>query len=341
MSFNNILPQIPFEEAASYFVKLKYGSALEPSEAQVLDALATLPASEQAEILKEASANDSGMAAKLKEYVASKTKTAEEPPSMEAYLANEQQAVAAEEAGQVEFLRSRSQQLQQQLQQAQQMGAASEGQMQQLQQQLAMSTQQIQMSQQSAVAAQQQAIQAQQQQLQAGDDSLRTQQLAAQMRMAYQQLRGSMMDLATQDPAQSIGNEMKGQAPEMGGLPSPSASPMGGPQPGPQGESAQLGPASVPAAEDPAPQANAANGQPTAQGMSPSSMKVGNDIQAQKALLNKEDPAAPQGTGSFSAALQKAKQMLQPAVGEGVSMPADISGTLNDPSVNAPQGAEG
>lgn len=230
-------PNIPLEEAAEYFLKLKYGSAQGPQEsaADVLSMWDSLPNAE-------------------------KEKIAEDLPSLEEYLAQEEQAKAEAGAGEQEFLRGKMQQMQQEAQAAQQQAQSTQSQMEQLNQQLAASTQQIQSAQQQTVTAQQMAQQAQQSQLQSADQALRTQQLATQMREAYQQLRGQLLDLASQDPAAASGAELSGQAMD----------PMGGPMGAPGSPTAEMAANAIPTQEgDAPPQANAAVDQTAAEGAMP------------------------------------------------------------------------
>jgi hypothetical protein len=88
----------------------------------------------------------------------------------------------------------------------------------QLEQQISQSQSQIQMAQQTALDAQGLATQAQQSQMNATDEAMKSTQLAAQMRMAYQQLRSQMMDVVSQDPAQGIADQLKGQMPGVPGM---------------------------------------------------------------------------------------------------------------------------
>lgn len=294
MRFEDIVPSIPLDEAAEYFLKLKYAGARQPSEEQVVEAFKGLSKEAQAEVLAEAGItkeaiigpladlnglgvpslvgyhlgksqgsamaragdpmDERSMAAAMlvpgalgyrygkttgyeEEKAKGKKKEAAQEPTLEEYLAQEQQGMAAQKDVERQYLGQRVQDLGSEVQMGQQSAQATSMQMEQMQQQLAQSNQQIQMAQQTAAMAQQQALQAQQQQLQKADESLRTQQMAAQMRMAYQSLREQLMNLATNDPAMSVGNELKGQTPEMG--PDGMGAPPGAPptnDPGTEGQ---------------------------------------------------------------------------------------------------------
>ena len=96
--------------------------------------------------------------------------------------------------------------------------------------QMQQALQQAQLTQQAALtnvqAAHAAATQATQQALQATDEALKHQQLAAQMRMEYQGLRGQVMDVVSQDPAAGIGAQLSGAGME---TPPPAQEPTTGP----------------------------------------------------------------------------------------------------------------
>lgn len=213
------------------------------------------------------------------------------------------------------FLEQRLQQAQSELQMTQQSTQQMQQQMQGLQQQLAQSNSQIQMAQQQAAQAQQAAMQAQQQQLQQADDALRTQQMAAQMRTAFQELRGRLMELATTDPALSVGQEMKGQAPELNptGGPPPQVAPGGMPADGASAAPAEGG-SSAPMEEQAAEPKMAADPAAIAGGLGGAALGAGlawNESQTgparHKASLEKLQKAEQSGQGGFVNALQQAK----------------------------------
>lgn len=186
-------------------------------------------------------------------------------PDMESYVANEREGLAAEEQMQAEFLRQKLQEAQQQLQMQQQSSMSAEQQLQTLQQQQQQHEQQMQASQQAAQLAQEaamqnvqhaheMAMQATSQTLQAKDEALSTHQLAAQMRMAYQDLRGNIMDSVAQDNAAPIGEAIKAQGQPQ---PDPSMAPqeMGEQESGPAGQA--QGAAAAPTAAPPEGEAHA------------------------------------------------------------------------------------
>lgn len=158
-------------------------------------------------------------------------------PGTQAYLATEQAGQQAEEANQNQFLHAK-------LQEMQQAAATAGEQLMQLQQQQAGSEQQQQMMQQQVSDAlmQQQAAQ---------DQVLQQQQAATAMRMAFQQLRGQMLELAASDPpnmTSADSAQAAAQAANAGGMapPAPATGPAG------QAVSAQPAPgAATPEGEGP------------------------------------------------------------------------------------------
>lgn len=272
----SIVGDIPLGEACSFFLKLKYGSAgPRPAPTAVLGDFAKLSAAEQAIILEEAGVAQEELP-KIK--VAFFKLALEQTPNIQEYLAREQEGMQMQEQNEVGFMRQRMMEMQQQMAGTQQGQAATQQQMQTLEQQIAQSQAQIQMAQQSAMDAQQLATQAQQGQLSATDEAMRSTQLAAQMRMAYQQLRSQMMDVASQDPAAGLADQLKGMgvqdpmasmgAPPTAGAPSPEMGPAGqaaGAQPTPD--------AAPPEGETGANNQNASGKAPPMQGAAPAGAK--------------------------------------------------------------------
>ena len=163
------------------------------------------------------------------------------PPETQAYVQNEQQAQQAEEQGQAQYLQQQLAQLREQTQEAQ-------AQNEQLQQQQEATSQQMDMYQQQVAQATQQALAAQ-------DQVLQQQRAAASSRMAYQQLRGGLLEMASKDPPGVSGADAAQQAfqaAQAGSAP-PDAGPAGqAPSPGtPPGSPAPMGdqPVSQPAGE--------------------------------------------------------------------------------------------
>lgn len=196
---------------------------------------------------------------------------------MSQYMAMEQEGEEAEEMAQSDFLRSKLEAANAELQAARDEAMQSQQTMQQLQmgqsqheQQLQAAQQQAQLATQAAMQnvqqAHQLAMQATSQALQAKDDSINTHSLAAKMRMAYQDLRGSIMDAVAQDAAAPVGEAIKAQGalaaapaapmagdPAMGGDPNAPPPPDGAPAD--QAAGAEVPPGAAPA--DGAPQAAA------------------------------------------------------------------------------------
>jgi hypothetical protein len=170
---------------------------------------------------------------------------------MNEYMANEQDGRAAEEENQASFLRERLQATMAELSTAQGMASTAQQTAEQLQMAQAQHEQQLQAAQQQSQLATDAAMQnvqqahelalkATTQALQAKDDAINTHQLAAQMRMSYQDMRGSIMDAVAQDAAAPIGEAIKQK-----GMESQSVPPQGeeeaagqngsGPDPGAEG----------------------------------------------------------------------------------------------------------
>jgi hypothetical protein len=189
---------------------------------------------------------------------------------MSQYMAMEQEGEQAEQENQAEFLRQKLQQAHTELQAAQDQANMANQQAQQLQmaqsqheQQLQSAQQQSQLATQAAMQnvqhAHELAMQATTQALQAKDDSINTHQMAAQMRMAYQDLRGNIMDSVAQDAAAPIGEAIKAQ----GALASQPAAPPGA-DPNAMQDPQGAGPSGQPTPEGPAGQATPAAAGPTA-----------------------------------------------------------------------------
>jgi len=183
---------------------------------------------------------------------------------IDAYLQAQQGGVAAEEENQAAYLRERLQMAQEQLQQAQQEAQMSQQSAQQLQQSQAAHEQQMQSMQQQAQMATDAAMQnvqqahelalkATSQALQSKDDAINTHQMAAQMRMSYQDMRGHIMDTVAQDDAAPIGEAIKAKGMESQVMPPGGGAPAEGEAPDPQnvgpgGQPQEAGPAGQTAA---------------------------------------------------------------------------------------------
>ena len=173
-------------------------------------------------------------------------------PNTSAYLQNEMEGQAAQEQNEAEFYKQRFMEAQQQLEAATQASEQAAAQAQQLQQQaeqnqMALSSAQSQAQQTSALAMQQV--------MQAGDEKLKEQMQAAQMRMAFQDLRGQLLNLASQEPPAQVLIDPSAMGPQAGAAAGTQA--MGGQPPA---ETQPQDAASAPAGQ--APDAQAAPGQP-------------------------------------------------------------------------------
>lgn len=169
-------------------------------------------------------------------------------PTIQDYLAREQDGAAGQEQNELGFYRQRMQEAFGQLQQQKQQSEQTAAEVQQLQQQV--QTTQAQQEQYQAMVsdATQKAVSAQ-------DDVLREQQASAAMRMAYQQLRGELLNVASREPPNTQ------MLQEQAALTSGPATPMAGPagdastpgtapgSPAPQGQETASAPA---AGADPA-----------------------------------------------------------------------------------------
>lgn len=135
---------------------------------------------------------------------------------MQAYMTQEQEGAAGQEQNELEFYRQRMQQALQQLEQQKQQAEQTTAQVTQLQQQV--ETTQAQQEQYQAMVsdATQKAVGAQ-------DDVLREQQASAAMRMAFQQLRGELLNVASREPPNTQ------MLQEQAALTSGPATPMTGP----------------------------------------------------------------------------------------------------------------
>lgn len=154
-------------------------------------------------------------------------------PSTQAYLATEQAGMQAEEQNEAAFLRTK-------LEEAQQAAASTGEQNMQLQEQAEQHDQQLADIQAQSQAAMDQASQAQ-------DQVLQQQQSATAMRMAYQQMRGQLLEVAAQDPPGVSGMAAAQDAAQAANPGAQTAQPAT--QAGPAGEapSPQAAPGAVPA----------------------------------------------------------------------------------------------
>jgi bacterioferritin len=141
------------------------------------------------------------------------------PPAdpMQAYVAREQEAAAAQEGNELEFYRARMQQAFAELQQQKQQSEQTAAQMQQLQSQIEQTQAQQTQYQQMVSNATQQAVSA-------TDDVLREQQASAAMRMAYQQLRGELLNVASREPPNT---QMLQEQAALTSAPAPTMGPAG------------------------------------------------------------------------------------------------------------------
>ena len=154
------------------------------------------------------------------------------PPGTAEFLASEQAAEQQAEMQEAAYLRQQLEALRAQDQAAQQ-------ELQQLQQQQSMTDQQIAQYQAQVANSTQQAMSAQ-------DQVLQQQQAAAAMRMAYQQLRGQLLQAASTDPPSLSGNDAAlaaaSTAAQPNSTPSPTTGPAGqAPNPGTPGTVAPEG----------------------------------------------------------------------------------------------------
>ena len=172
----------------------------------------------------------------------------------QAYLDGEQEAVAGQEQNELAFYRQRMQEALAQLDQQKQQAAQSEAQVADL-------TQQVESAQAQQAQYQQMVSSATQESVAAKDEVLHEQQASAAMRMAYQQLRGQLLNVASQEPPST---EMLGEQAAMaggaaggavqdpmaqGGQPPAGAPPEGSPAPG--GAPAPAEPAAPAGGQDP------------------------------------------------------------------------------------------
>ncbi len=194
-----------------------------------------MPRTEQSVLLKEAGVTPDEFGALLKF-------AAEEDVDLESLLATEEAGASAQGQNEAAFYRQKAEEVQQQLAAAQEQAQAQGAQMAALQSQADGSTAQIQQALQQAQLTQQAALtqtqtahaaatQATQQALQATDEALKNKQMAAQMRMEYQGMRGNVMDVVSQDPAAGVGAQLSGSgldsAPTSIGAPPPAEGPAG------------------------------------------------------------------------------------------------------------------
>lgn len=234
MSFDQLFHRsLPLADASAFFVTVKRASA-RPDPTAALDEFWAMPRSEQGELLKEAGVTPNEFVALMK--------FAEQEVDLDSLLATEEAGAAAQGQNEAAFYKQRSDQMSAALQAAQEQAAQQTEQLTALQGQVDGSTAQVQqatqgaqLTQQSALtqaqAAHQAATTATQQALQAMDESLKHQQLAAQMRMEFQGMRGKVMDVVSQDPAAGVGAQLSGAGldttPQSIGAPPPAEGPAG------------------------------------------------------------------------------------------------------------------
>jgi hypothetical protein len=143
-------------------------------------------------------------------------------PEVQQYLALQQQAQQGAENNHIDFLR-------QKLQQAQQAQEQQQQEAQQLQQQVQQAQQQQALNEQQTAAYQAQVASSTQKAMAAQDQILQQQQAAAAMRMAYQQLRGTLLQAASQEPPSLTGMDAAAQAASQAAAPSSAPEPTSGP----------------------------------------------------------------------------------------------------------------
>lgn len=262
--------------------------------------------------------------------------------NLEELAAQEEAGGAAQEQNEAAFFRQKAQEAQAQLEGAQQESMAAQQQIQQLQEQVAgndaqmqQSMQQAQMTQQGALANVQQAhmvaTQATQQAMQATDEALKNQQMAAAMRMALQEMRGNMMDVASRDPAPEVGAQLAGQGAETTppAVPAPEETP---PNNGPAGEAPA--PGAAPGA--PPPEGDESVQAPTASPESPPAAQPATDGGLKEAGLKEKAPYMAAGAllGGGATALGSQRgygdlrqkvQQLEAAKGGGFSQALDLA----------------
>lgn len=249
-------------------------------------------------------------------------------PAASAYLQNEMQGQEAQEQATAEYYKQRFQEAQQQLESVSQQQEQQAQQTQQLQQQaeqtqLALSSSQNQAQQATAMAMQQV--------MQAGDEKLQEQMQSAQMRMAFQQLRGQLIGLASQEPPPPALTDPAAQG-ASGGAPAPGA-PSGAPagDPAAAGQPATQDPSAAPAGQpaDPA----AAQGQPpegsppAAEGappVDPSKGKGATSVTVKQGSANKKASIGGQALGAGIGALVGGAGTAYESSGHGDSMRGDL-----------------
>lgn len=234
MSFEHLFDcPIPLADAAAFFITVKQAAA-PPDPMAALDEFWAMPRAEQGALLKEAGVTPD-------EFVAL-VKFAEQDQDLDSLFATEEEGAAAQGKNEAAFYRQKSEQMQAALQAAQEQASQQGEQMAALQSQVDGSSSQMQQTLQQAQLTQQAALtqtqaahaaatQATQQALQATDEALKNKTLAAQMRMEYQGMRGSVMDVVSQDPAAGVGAQLSGSgldsAPTSIGSPPPAEGPAG------------------------------------------------------------------------------------------------------------------
>jgi bacterioferritin len=159
------------------------------------------------------------------------------------YVEAEQGAQVGQEANELAFYRQRMQQAMAQLEQQKTELEQTQGTVQQLQQQVQTTQDQQSQYQQMVSDATQNAVSSR-------DDVLREQQASAAMRMAYQKLRGDLLNVASQEPPST---EMLAEQAAMTSGPPPTTGPAGqAPDPGTAPNAAAPAPASDGAPSQPA-----------------------------------------------------------------------------------------
>lgn len=168
------------------------------------------------------------------------------PLDPSAYLAVEQAGQNAQNENAVEFYKQKLEEAKAELAQLQEGQQSAQQQIQQL-------SEQMQQSQQAAEGERQNfqsmTAQATQQAAMAQDQALMAQRASAAMRMAYQQLRGSLLELAQNDPPAGTGGDPSTAAPPPGMVPPGDPAQMGQGAPAPAGAPAEAAAPPTPGGE--------------------------------------------------------------------------------------------
>lgn len=208
-------------------------------------------------------------------------------PKTQAYLQAEMEGQGAQQQNEAEYYKQRFAEASQQLEAATQASEQAAQQAQQLQQQseqnqLALTSAQNQAQQTSAMAMQQV--------MSAGDEKLQQQMQAAQMRMAFQDLRGQLMGLASQEPPSQVLQDPAAQGAQNGMAPQvdpATGQPMAPPQDPAAAGAAPADPSAAPAQPDQAgaaPEAPAASAPEADKGKGGTSVTVKHGSVASKAI---------------------------------------------------------